>query len=221
VSNTESVFAVRVNHSAYQLSENGTLTISNLPEGSHEINISVEDNTVVDQNIYTLVGKIHTFKLKELNNTWKLSIYAEESLPDVALITPPDSLLVSTTSDTVTAPAILTFSDSIVGCNTLTNLAKFEQFQAHMQSIIFESKLIKTLNDSLPNYCLTTQQFSTLLAALDFEENKVALIKTHFRQIFDITLLSQLKEELILQSSIDKFNIFLQSAPYQQFIKKQ
>jgi len=110
-------------------------------------------------------------------------------------------------------------SNQVMGCKNITSIYRFENLKELLTNTIFESQRLQLLNDSLPNFCIATQQFSELLKKLDFEENKVEIIKAHYTQVFDIEQHKLLKEELILQQSIEKFNAFLQSDQYKQYIK--
>lgn len=110
-------------------------------------------------------------------------------------------------------------SNQAMGCKNITSIYRFENLKELLTNTIFESKRLQLLNDSLPDFCIATKQFSELLKELDFEENKVEIIKAHYTQVFDIEQHKLLKEELILQQSIEKFNAFLQSDQYKQYIK--
>ncbi len=55
---------------------------------------------------------------------------------------------------------------------------------------------------------------------MDYEENKLALIVKHPTSIYNVGELGSLKEELILQQSINALEDFLQSDKYKQIINK-
>lgn len=219
--NSEQLFAVNLNQHGFINSENGSLTITNINVGSQQLSIAINDSVVLSKSIFTLANTLHTFRLKQLGNQWRLSIYAEEPLPTTTLINTTENDLVVAMDTANTLREVLLDSNLVTGCDSLSSRERVNKLKDLLAVTIFESKRLEILQDSLPLYCISTQQFALLLSTLDYEENKVTIIKNSFTQIFDITQLNQLKEGLILQQSIDTFNAFLQSDSYQQYVKQK
>lgn len=216
--NSTVIFAVNIDNKGYLTAEAGNILVTQLKEGSHIVDIAINDSIVINKNVFTADKTLHTFKLKMFGDSWRLSIYAEEPLEINTQTTPDEELVIAIDTATLIAPTQID-SNQVFGCKNLTHPNRFNNFKQQLTNTIFESKRIQLLNDSLPHFCIATHQFSELLKQIDFEDNKLALIKTHFTQVFDIEQYNLLKEELILQQSIEKFNAFLQSDQYNQHIK--
>lgn len=216
--NNTTVFSVNIDTKGFIEAEAGSILVTKLNEGSHDLVIAINDTTVIQKKVFTNVNTLHTFKLKLFNNDWRLSIYAEEPLSLTNQVDQEEELVVAIDTATLINPMLID-TNQVVGCKNLTPSYRFENLKQQLTNTIFEAKRLQLLNDSLPNFCIATHQFSELLKQVDFEDNKVALITNHFTQVFDIEQYKLLKEELILQQSIEKFNAFLQSDRYKQYIK--
>lgn len=193
---------------------------------SNEIDIAaklnLDSNYVAEKSIQIETSSVHTYQLMSVANQLIFAFSGSHPINfdlQVEMITQEVADSESTRSLAgidIKTPRASETSDSLfirplnIGCPSPMSSSAFNRALQTVESKSFQKERKKLVKEILNSNCLSSTDFQSLIETLEYEDDKLEIVKASYSSIYDIDNFPSLKNVFLLNTNQNEFNQFLQ-----------